>query len=69
MNYFDDPDKDMLEYKVGNKLPSWILMDAKIGFATVLDVGSDGSDSLRFEVLDKQLLEEDRKIHGYFICC
>ena len=49
--YFDDPDKDMLEYKVGNKLPSWILMDAKNGFATVPD------GKLRFEVLKQQPLE------------
>ena len=56
--YFEDPDPDddddELRYKVGNKLPPWILMDAKTGFATL------HSNELRFEILDKQLLE-DRK--------
>ena len=52
--YFEDPDEDMLEYKVENKLPSWILMDAKTGFATL------DSAQLTFEVLEKQL-DEDRK--------
>ena len=52
--YFEDPDGDMLQYKVENKLPSWILMDAKTGFATL------HSNELTFEVLDKQL-PEDRK--------
>ena len=60
--YFDDPDEDMLVYKVENKLPYWILMDAKNGFATVTvnpdTVNPDGQ--LRFEVLEQQLLE-DRK--------
>ena len=52
--YFEDPDPDddddELRYKVGNKLPSWILMDAKTGFATVNPGGQ-----LSFEVLDEQL--------------
>ena len=55
--YFDDPDEgdeDTFQYKVENNLPSWILMDAKTGFATL------HAGQLRFEVLEKQLLE-DRK--------
>ena len=57
--YFEDPDDDdELRYKVGNKLPSWILMDAKAGFATVNLSGQ--LTRLRFEVLEKQL-PEDRK--------
>ena len=55
--YFEDPDPDdnddELRYKVGNKLPPWILMDAKTGFATV---NPDGQ--LRFEVLEEQLPED-----------
>ena len=50
--YFEDPDEDMLEYKVENKLPSWILMDAKNGFVTLPE--------LRFEVLEQQILEDKK---------
>ena len=54
----------MLVYKVENKLPYWILMDAKNGFATV-NLEGDPEDRLRedrltFEVLEKQL-PQDRK--------
>ena len=59
--YFEDPDpddgdtNDPLRYKVENNLPSWILMDAKNGFASLPATGQ-----LTFEVLEEQL-EEDRK--------
>ena len=61
--YFEDPDPDdgttadPLDYKVENNLPSWILMDAKNGFAELTD---DDPGQLTFEVLEKQL-SEDRK--------
>ena len=54
-SFFTDPDiddRETLRYRIANKPPSWILINAKDGFVHP----DDGP--LLFEVLDKQLTED-----------
>ena len=53
--YFDDPDNDMLRFRVGSK-PSWVLIDSRDGFVKTTD-SNEGDDTpkatgLTFEVLE-----------------
>ena len=58
-SFFDDPDKEKLYFRVGNK-PSWVLIDAKGGFVNTTDP-VDNPETLQATDLKFEVLEDPAK--------